>query len=115
MRGHVQDGRERQALLRARVAPGTRIQARALVSSSGLARYRGDYAAAIALGQEGLALWQAFGERRQVAAALARLGDAHGLRGDYSQAQQYLEQSAEIFRELGGESDLEHPTRLMLG
>jgi DNA-binding CsgD family transcriptional regulator/tetratricopeptide (TPR) repeat protein len=115
MRGHLQEGRERQARLLARAAPGTRIRARALATASGLARYRGDYGTAVALGQEGLALWQAFGERRQVAVALARLGDAHSLRGDYSEAQQYLEQSAAIFRELGGEADLEHPTRLMLG
>ncbi|MFN8636911.1 MAG: tetratricopeptide repeat protein [Chloroflexota bacterium] len=115
MRGHLPEGRERQARLLARAAPGTSTRARALLSSSALARYRGDHAAAVALGQEGLALWQALGERRQVAIALARLGDAHSLRGDYREARQYLERSAEIFRELGGESDLEHPTRLMLG
>ena len=114
VRGHLREGRERQGRLLARTPDGTPARARALLVSSVMARFGGDYAQALAFGREGLALWEVVGGRYDVAVAHARLGDAHGLRGEYDQARHHLEQAADIFRALGRESGLEHPVMLTL-
>ena len=114
VRGHLREGRERQSRLLARTPDGTPARARALIVSSAIARFVGDYAEALALGREGLALWEALGGPHDVAVAHARLGDAHGLRGEYDQARHHLEQAAGIFLALGRESGLEHPVMLTL-
>jgi non-specific serine/threonine protein kinase len=113
LRSHLRQGRERVERLRARAASGTAAHARALLAGSALARYMGDADAALRLADEGLAEWTALGDRRQVAVALARVGDAHGRLGAFDRARELLEECAALSGDVSHTADLEYSIVVM--
>jgi tetratricopeptide (TPR) repeat protein len=105
-RGYLVEGRG--WLERALAAsPGTRSRPRAeaLANACSLAWAQRDHAAAVAFGEEALALFRQLGDRRGEAGALRALGAAEIAvdRGDPDRPGALLEQALAIWRELGNQ------------
>jgi predicted ATPase/DNA-binding XRE family transcriptional regulator/Tfp pilus assembly protein PilF len=83
-------------------APGregdTPHRARAFVGAGLLAARQGDYVRALALYEQGLAIYRALGDKRGMARALVRLGAAANEQGDFDKADLYYRESLDLFR-----------------
>jgi tetratricopeptide (TPR) repeat protein len=71
-----------------------------------VARYQGDYARAIALYEQSLALWQVLGYKGGIAEALTNLGATAANQGDYARAKALCEQSLALWQELGDKTGI---------
>ena len=103
VRGYFAEGRGWFSTLLGAVPKGqdAAVRARALRGAGRLAVQQGDYSAAKALRQEGLAIWKELGNREGVAQSVAALGNIAQLQGDYSSAQALFREALAIRRELG--------------
>jgi non-specific serine/threonine protein kinase len=108
VRGHRREGLGwlRRLLAVPAGGPPSALRARALGEAGTLAWMLGDYGAARALAEEGLAVGREAGEPAAVAAALNTLGRLVWARGDYGAARRLLEERLRVRREaLGGRPD----------
>ena len=102
-RGHVAEGRRRiESALRADERP-TGARAKALNGAAELAAIMGDPATMGLRAEEALMLHVSLGDRRGEAASLQQLGYAVSEEGDQARAQQLLEQSIQLSRDVGAE------------
>jgi predicted ATPase/DNA-binding CsgD family transcriptional regulator len=103
MQADPADARERVDAILALAAstPLAPARAKALVGAGILARLLGDYPAARALGEEGLALARQLDDRRRVAVASYNLGRLAYVQGRYADARALLEEALTVFRQLG--------------
>jgi predicted ATPase/class 3 adenylate cyclase len=103
VRGYFSEGRERlSAVLAMELAQGrTAARAKLLARAAELAFRQSDYSATQALAGESLAICREIGDKRGVASALIKLGNAATESGDYATAPGYLEDALTIWRELG--------------
>jgi predicted ATPase/DNA-binding CsgD family transcriptional regulator len=103
MQSDAADARERVDAILTLAASTLRTPARgkALDGAGVLARLLGDYSAARALGEEGLAIARQFGDQQQVAISAYHLGRLAYVQGRYADAHALLEESLAIFRQLG--------------
>jgi predicted ATPase/DNA-binding SARP family transcriptional activator len=103
VRGYLTEARQRFAqLLRLsgmKAHPDAR--ARALNGAGGMALCQGDFGAARAYFEEGLAIWRELGDRRGIATVLNNLGNLVRRQGDHAAARAIYEENLEIYRELG--------------
>jgi predicted ATPase/DNA-binding winged helix-turn-helix (wHTH) protein len=76
-------------------------RATALRGAGRLATSQGDYSAAKALRQEGLAIWKELGNREGIAQSVASLGTIAQMQGDYPAAEALFKEALAIRRELG--------------
>jgi len=101
LHGHLREG---QGWLEAALAggggPGAE-RARALNSAGSLARRQGDYARAVSLLEEALALGRALGDTPGSAGALGNLGLVAHARGEYARAAALHEEALALWRALG--------------
>jgi predicted ATPase/class 3 adenylate cyclase len=106
MRGHFPEGRQWCARILAKTGHGERTpdRAKALNAAGALAYHQGDYRAARALHEEGLAIWRGLGDRRGLANSLNNLGNVVCEQGDLASARALHEESLAIVRELGDRS-----------
>ncbi|HZP83849.1 MAG TPA: tetratricopeptide repeat protein, partial [Chthonomonadaceae bacterium] len=95
MRGYLTEGRSHlaAALARTTAQEPTLMRAKALTGAGNLAWRQGDYTAARALHEESLAVQQALGNDRGVAAALSNLGLVAYEQGAYTDARHLFTQS----------------------
>src|SRR5581483_7851286 len=95
MRGYRTEGRSHlaAALARTTAQEPTLMRAKALTGAGNLAWRQGDYTAARALHEESLAVQQALGNDRGVAAALSNLGLVAYEQGAYTDARHLFTQS----------------------
>ncbi len=102
LRGHWSEGRRwlERALARNVGAPAA-ARARALVGVGTLAHFQGDDARAVAVTEEGLALWRQVGDPRGAGYALLLLGAVAEDRGDYDPAVPLLEEALSLLRDAG--------------
>jgi tetratricopeptide (TPR) repeat protein len=102
VRGYLFEGRrllEEQMALP--VDPSAwQARAKALHGAGVLARNHGDYAAAVLLHEESLAIRRQHGDRRGIAASLGSLGSVANGRGDHAAARSFHEEGLAICREL---------------
>ena len=77
------------------------LRARAYNGAGLLAHRQGDYAAASAALEQGLAIGREMGDKASMARSLNVLGNVTDGQGDYPEAQSLYEQSLALFRELG--------------
>jgi len=103
VRGYFVEGRGWFSALLAAAPKGqdASVRARALRGAGRLATSQGDYSAAKALRQEGLAIWKELGNREGIAQSVAGLGTIAQIQGDYSSAQALFKEALAIRRELG--------------
>jgi predicted ATPase len=101
VRGHLGEGRERLAGLLALAPMRTAARAKALNAVGYLALWQGDYAAAQALHEEGLAIGRELGDRQGIAWSLNNLGLVARLRGDYATARTLCAEALVTYRALG--------------
>jgi len=102
-RGHLSEGRQwcTRVLGKAGAEGRTGERAYALNAAGTLATYQGDYQAARALHEEGLAIRRELGDRSGIAASLGNLGNVAVNQSDYAAAKALHEESLAIRRELG--------------
>ncbi len=104
-RGHWREGRE---WLEAALARSTEVSplasSGALLGATHFARRRGDYGLATTLGQKGLALCRALGDKDGCASFLSALGIVALLQGDYEGARALCEETLSLSRERGNKS-----------
>ena len=102
-RGHLSEGRQwcTRVLGKAGAEGRTGERAYALNAAGTLAVYQGDYPAARALHEEGLAIRRELGDRSGIAASLGNLGNVAVNQSDYAAAKALHEESLAIRRELG--------------
>jgi len=94
LRGHLFEGRRWLTLaLETATDPPAALRAEALHGTGILAYMQGDYAAARALFEESLGLYQARGQARGIAEAQGNLGRAALRQGDFPAARTFLEAS----------------------
>ncbi|MEX0985009.1 MAG: adenylate/guanylate cyclase domain-containing protein [Actinomycetota bacterium] len=102
-RGHVAEGGRRiESALRADERP-TEARAKALNGAAELAAIMGDPATMGLRAEEALALHVSLGDRRGEAESLQQLGYAVSEQGDQARAQQLLERSIRLSRDVGAE------------
>ncbi len=103
VRGYFSEGRQRlSAVLAMQAAQGrTAARAQLLARAAELAFRQSDYPATLALAGESLAICREVGDKRGIASALIKLGNAATEAGDYATAQRFLEEALTIWRELG--------------
>jgi non-specific serine/threonine protein kinase len=104
VRGHVGEGRAWLGRILACVEPSAippAVRAKALNGTGRLVAEQGDYTAARALLEEGLALYRELGDRHGVANGLNNLGTVAWMRGDYAAAHTLYGESRNLARELG--------------
>ncbi len=89
-----------RALMRSVGAPAA-TRAKLLLGVATLAHMQGDDARAVAVAEEGLALWRHVGEPQETAYALLLLGVVARDRGDYDAALPLLEEALALFQETG--------------
>src|SRR5579862_7397475 len=102
-RGHFTEGRLwcTRVLGKAGAEERTRERAYVLNAAGVLSHDQGDYLAAKALHEEGLAIRRELGDRRGTAASLGNLGNVALNQGDYPAARALYEESLAILRALG--------------
>ncbi|HET9224124.1 MAG TPA: tetratricopeptide repeat protein, partial [Roseiflexaceae bacterium] len=101
-RGYLSEGRrwmEYALALSGRVAAA--VRAKALTGAGGLAHAQSDYAQAIALYEESLALRRELGDKRGIAIVLNNLGLLARDRNDYASARARLEEALTVLRDVG--------------
>ncbi len=79
----------------------TAARAQILARAAELAYRQSDYPATHAFAEESLAISRELGDRRGIASALIKLGNAATESGDYASAPDFLEEALAIWRELG--------------
>jgi non-specific serine/threonine protein kinase len=101
-RGHLAEGRDwlAQALAADGEAPAA-VRARALQGAGALAAMQGEFAAAQALHEQALRLYQQVNDRPGVAESEGALGRVAFRQGDYAAARAALESSLALYLELG--------------
>lgn len=101
MRGYLSEGRRwlEQALAAEGTTPPA-VRAKAASGAGVLALRQGDYAAATALLEEGLALYRSAGDTGGAAGALSHLGWVMLDQSDYARAQLLFEESLGLYRKL---------------
>jgi transcriptional regulator with AAA-type ATPase domain/predicted ATPase/DNA-binding SARP family transcriptional activator len=116
LRGHSQETWQRVMGLVAHTPANTAARARILVIGGYMAHCLLDHEAAVRLAEEGLLIWRALGDPREIAVALTRRGVIAIWQGDYAGAATRLTEARALFREHGGEqrSGIEHPTAAFL-
>ncbi|MEZ4619890.1 MAG: tetratricopeptide repeat protein [Caldilineaceae bacterium] len=101
MRGHVSEGRQWLSdLLTQGHAIAPLIRAKTLSAAGTLAEAQSDYAQAVTLQQEALALRQAHGDKTGVAVSLNNLGFLTERHGDYRVARSLYEETLALSREI---------------
>jgi predicted ATPase/DNA-binding winged helix-turn-helix (wHTH) protein len=102
-RGHFTEGRQWCTRVLGKAGAEERTPERAYVLNAAgvLSHDQGDYPAAKAFHEEGLAIRRELGDRRGTAASLGNLGNVALNQGDYPAARALLEESLAICRELG--------------
>jgi len=113
LRSHWQESQEHLQQLLEVTPAGSRARASTLVTA-GYLDHDVDQAMAQAYLEEGLGIWRSLGDDRGMAIALAHLGRLHNSLGDYDRAWSLLQESAELFRGLGGETGLDGPLVLFM-
>ena len=111
VRGHAREGREwfEDAASRGRAhAPLAALRANALSGTGYLASHLGDFAAAFALGEAGLAIARELGDRREIARALHRLAIVAGQRGERDRPAALFEEALAYYRELDDQHGIAH-------
>ena len=102
VRGYVSEGRRWLSALLAAVPDGpVGDRAKALNAAGAFASNQGDYLAARALLEEGLAIRRELGDRRGTAGSLSNLGVVAINQGDYPAARALYQESLAIDREIG--------------
>ena len=102
IRGHFAEGRAwLERALADRAGSGVAVRANALRGAGMLAHGQGDYAQAVALWEESLALERELGNRAGVAKTLGNLGLVAYRQGEYARAATLHQESLALFRELG--------------
>ena len=116
LRGHSQETWQRVMGLVGHTPANTAARARILVIGGYMAHCLLDHEAAVRLAEEGLLIWRALGDPREIAVALTRRGVIAIWQGDYAGAATSLTEARALFREHGGEqrSGIEHPTAAFL-
>jgi len=100
-RGSMSEGRAYlQALLALPSGPSP-TRARALITAAALARHQGDFAAAVFMLEQAVAVWRLLGDRYGLAVALSELALAEREQGGYARAISLLEESLALFRAVG--------------
>lgn len=99
--GHLVEGRAWLEKVLAYNGLPPDVRAKALGGAGLLARSQGDYQAARAMAEEGLALCRALGDRQGIATMLKDLGIVYDYQGDLDTAASLYRESMEIFRDLG--------------
>ncbi len=102
-RGHLSEGRDSclRVLGMAGAEACTTERAKVLTAAGLLAYWQGDYPAARAQHEEGLAIWRQLGDQRGIAVALNNLGMVMRSQGDYASARTLYEESLVIERQRG--------------
>ncbi|MBL7063653.1 MAG: tetratricopeptide repeat protein [Anaerolineae bacterium] len=104
VRGYLTEGYRWMEKALARAKDGTTpalVRAKALLQVGRLAQRLCEYEQAVALFEEGLALFRELGDKQGVAHALSRLGSVALHQGNYSRATAAHEESLALKRELG--------------
>jgi predicted ATPase len=106
-REHLAEGRARlEAVLKLPgAAPRTKQRARALLYTGNLANQQGDFAAAVRIHKEGLAICSELGDRKAATAHLIGIGGSIQLLGDLAGARPWLEQYVEAAKETGSRAE----------
>jgi predicted ATPase/DNA-binding CsgD family transcriptional regulator len=104
LRGFVREGREWLARLLAQTPGRTAVRAAALNRAGYLALRQGDYAAALALLDEGLALSRELGDKSAIAVAQQFRGLVRHAQRDFAEAIADLEESLALSQELGDDA-----------
>jgi predicted ATPase/DNA-binding XRE family transcriptional regulator len=109
-RGYLSEGRAQLEVLLALpgAAPPSPERVQALQMAGELAHLQADYGAARALGEEGLALRRALGDRCGLGGALSYLGVIVREQGDYPTARALLEESLRLDGEVGRHYSMAH-------
>jgi predicted ATPase len=81
----------------------TRVRAKALIGAAHLARDSGNAVAATERAREGLAIYEAVGDRRETVKGLFYLGASEADQRNFEAAREHFEQSAQLANELGDE------------
>ncbi|HEY1437015.1 MAG TPA: tetratricopeptide repeat protein [Casimicrobiaceae bacterium] len=107
-RGHLAEGGEWcvRVLGKAGAEERTRERAMVLNAAGVLAFYQGDYPAARARHEEGLAIRRELGDRNGIAQSLANLGTVARYQGSFASARALHEESLAIRRELGSRGSI---------
>jgi predicted ATPase/class 3 adenylate cyclase len=105
IRGYWHEGRSccTMALAREGAQESTQARANVLQRAGVLAQYHGDYAAAKAWHEAGLAIYRQIGNKQGIASALSSLGNVIGSQGDYVTARSLYEEGLALQRELGNQ------------
>ena len=116
LRGHSQETWQRVMGLVDYTPANTAARAKILVIGGHMAHCLLDHEAAVRLADEGLFIWRALGDAREIAVALTRRGVIAIWQGDYASAATWLTEARALFREHGGEqrSGIEHPIAAFL-
>ncbi|MGE3511804.1 MAG: tetratricopeptide repeat protein, partial [Vicinamibacterales bacterium] len=101
MRGHFHEGRGWLTRLLARPTARTVVRADALNRAGYLAMRQNDYAAALPLFDEALAIWRDIGDANGTAVTLRNLGVVAHHQGDHDRARTMFEESLPLHRQLG--------------
>ncbi len=105
--GHFSEGRQwLERALRAGAGVPARERANALYGAGNLARQQGDYARAVELHEQSIALWQQLGDKQGVARSLDILGEIARNKGDYPRAVALHEESLALRRQIGDSSGI---------
>ncbi len=100
--GDLSEGRKwLHAVLARSESVSPSLRALALNAAGVLARDQGDYAQAITLTEQSLALFRQLADRQGIAYGLTTLGGIAFYQGDYARAQTLQEESLALWRELG--------------
>ncbi len=102
VRGYFSEGRERlSAVLSIKTAQArTAARAKLLARAAELAFRQSDYPATVSFAGESLAISREIGDKRGIASALIKLGNAATEAGDYATAPGFLEEALTIWRDL---------------
>jgi non-specific serine/threonine protein kinase len=100
IRGYPGEGRRWLGELLAADTQGSAARAAALLSAGSLASLQGDSERAMALGEQGLALHRALGDRAGVAGALQLLGTERYYQDEMAEATALLGEGLALYREL---------------
>jgi predicted ATPase len=103
---HWPEGRRYlERLLEGMEGGSARVRAKALIGAAHLARDIGDAASATERARAGLEIYDVVGDRRESAKGLFYLGASEADQRDFGAAREHFEQSAQLSRDLGDETE----------
>src|SRR5207249_7781587 len=113
IRGHWGEGREwvAMAVSEEAVVEANTERGKAVEGAGKLAYLQDDYAAALTLYQESLAIYKQNGDKQGVARSLEGLGHTTRREGKHAEARSLLEESLSIFRDLGDRQGIANALR----